>query len=71
MPAGNRPKAAIGIALIALLLLFSGCDSRAQTPRADQRVPPAATDQQPSARPRSRRGRAVLSGGRTGSFKNH
>ena len=41
MPAGNRRKAAVGIALIALLLPFSGCDSRSETPRADQRVPPA------------------------------
>ncbi len=38
MPTGNRRKSAIGIALIALLLPFSGCNSRAETPRPDQRV---------------------------------
>ncbi len=35
---GNRRKSAIGIALIALLLPFSGCNSRAETQRTDQRV---------------------------------
>jgi hypothetical protein len=38
MPAGNRRKATIWITLIALLLPFSGCDSRPETPRTDQRV---------------------------------
>jgi hypothetical protein len=37
MPTGNRRKVAIQIALIALLLPFSGCDSGAKTPGADQR----------------------------------
>jgi len=41
MPAGNKRKAAIGFTLIGLLLFFSGCDSRSETPRADQRVQPA------------------------------
>lgn len=41
MPAGNRRKAAVRIALVALLLPFSGCDSRSEPPRADQRVQPA------------------------------
>jgi len=41
MPAGNRPKAAIAIALLPLLPLFSGCDSRVESPRADPSAPPA------------------------------
>ena len=38
MPTGNRQKEIVGIALIALLLPFSGCNSRPETPRTDQRV---------------------------------
>ena len=41
MPAGNRRKATIGIILIALLLPFSGCNSRPETPHTDLRVQPA------------------------------
>jgi hypothetical protein len=41
MPAGNKRKTAVGIALAALLLFFSGCDSRSETPRTGQRVQPA------------------------------
>ena len=41
MPTGNRQKEIVGIALIALLLPFSGCNSRSETPRTDQRVPSA------------------------------
>ena len=41
MPAGNRRTAAVGVALMALLPFFSGCDSRVEMPRADPRDPPA------------------------------
>jgi hypothetical protein len=38
MPARNQRNAAIGIALIALLLPFSGCNSRVETTRQEQRA---------------------------------
>src|SRR5208282_4440188 len=38
MPARNKRSAVVRIALVALLASFSGCDSRSETPRADQRV---------------------------------
>jgi AmmeMemoRadiSam system protein A len=38
MPAENRQKEIVGIALIALLLPFSGCNSRPETTRTDQLV---------------------------------
>jgi AmmeMemoRadiSam system protein B/AmmeMemoRadiSam system protein A len=41
MPPGNRPKGTFAVALIVLLLPFSGCNSRTETPRTDQRVPSA------------------------------
>ncbi len=47
MPAGNKRKAAVGITLVALLLPFSWCDSRAETLRADQRVQPAELTNSP------------------------
>jgi hypothetical protein len=47
MPARNKRKAAVRIALAALLLPFSGCDSRSETPRADQRVQSAELTNSP------------------------
>ena len=47
MPAGNRRKGTVGIALIALLLPFSGCNARTETPRTDQRVPSAEQTNSP------------------------
>jgi AmmeMemoRadiSam system protein A len=38
MPVENRQKEIFGIALIALLLPFSGCNSRPETPGTDQRI---------------------------------
>ena len=47
MPAGTRPRTVIGAALMALLPLFSGCDSRVDTPRADPPAPPAEQTNSP------------------------
>jgi AmmeMemoRadiSam system protein A len=47
MPARNKRSAVVRIALVALLASFSGCDSRSETPRADQRVQPAAQTNSP------------------------